>query len=770
MKPLAGLAAAASLAATASAQPVVQTWVSGGSGAVEAVAAADLSGWYATSSSSDDRVEIRDVRGALMRTLARSQINAMAPWMTLDASFDGPSALAWSDSGRLLFIVVHDDVTPGDGQPGDVVLRYDVPRDQLSLFARIEVSDQTTAPSHGAALHYNGRLFVGTDTQGVRVLRAQRNDTVGVAVGSGSLGGGAVRGLALDRVHNVLYAVSASGFYRGTAGAAPGFVRVGDLTDARGLAYSDHFGATAQHGAYVLCGQGVGAVLLFVNDFQAQGAVAFSPTTYHTWSGAARDVCATSCGRLLVGLDAGAEMMADAGDPWLTFEDWVIDEFEQVVAFGRGLISPGGEPDGWVIDGDVIAGGTRFQPASPDGAAWVVLLLLARGAMFDDPSAQTDVRRILERYAGLASDGVAPGRSADGIYRHWINPATGGAAAGWDGEFATMSTMKIVLAAERASAFYPRDPRIRRAAQHIIGGVRNWDAYIEPNLLYLKSLASGGPDGISAAHGYHEGVLFVEQGAVYGASGGDYAAWLNRANWPSATFVTGMPVTGNATGNFQAAFVSLYAQIVQRGTRDSSAWGDHAAALLASNGAWTDDAQARFMTVFSAGTTKPAWAPGGYNADSLSGHPGDISTFPSLLGFASGGGTAPAVAAYHAYRHGYRATFASGASILYRRSNIDPAYIATDAGLPDVAIGALGLAELIEPGIVDAVLARAYEQAVPCLAEMAPPAGVLDFFDVSAFLSAFAAHDPAADFAAPYGTFDFFDVFVFLGAFSAGCP
>lgn len=47
--------------------------------------------------------------------------------------------------------------------------------------------------------------------------------------------------------------------------------------------------------------------------------------------------------------------------------------------------------------------------------------------------------------------------------------------------------------------------------------------------------------------------------------------------------------------------------------------------------------------------------------------------------------------------------------------------------------------------------------------------GVLDFFDVSAFLSAYTAMDPAADFDAN-GMFDFFDVSAFLGAFSAGCP
>jgi uncharacterized membrane protein len=47
--------------------------------------------------------------------------------------------------------------------------------------------------------------------------------------------------------------------------------------------------------------------------------------------------------------------------------------------------------------------------------------------------------------------------------------------------------------------------------------------------------------------------------------------------------------------------------------------------------------------------------------------------------------------------------------------------------------------------------------------------GTLDFFDVQAFLAAFAAGDLAADLNGD-GTLDFFDVQAFLGAFAAGCP
>ncbi len=47
--------------------------------------------------------------------------------------------------------------------------------------------------------------------------------------------------------------------------------------------------------------------------------------------------------------------------------------------------------------------------------------------------------------------------------------------------------------------------------------------------------------------------------------------------------------------------------------------------------------------------------------------------------------------------------------------------------------------------------------------------GTLDFFDISAFLNAYTAMNPAADFDGN-GVFDFFDVSAFLLAFNAGCP
>lgn len=767
------LGVVALLCGAAHAAPVIQPWPTDSPGPASAVAAAELSGWYALAETAGDTVEIRDIRQTLVRTITRAEILALAPWMSLDASDDGPSALAWTDSGRALFIVVTDDAHSTDGLGSDVVLRYDTATGALTRFVRAEIGD-ATGPGPGA-MHFRGELWVATQAGPVRVYRAGRGDVAGVLRYAWSLPGSVpARDFAVARLLDRVFIVGDDTLFRVDlsqpfASAQP----VGPVTRGRAVAYSDHTATPEFEGVYIAEGgaPGVNARVRFVPRLQAIGQAAYAPFAYLTIADDTRDLSPTPCGRLLLGTETGPAILRETDDPRLTYEDWLRDEFEQVLIFARGLVAPDGQPAGWVTDADVAAGRTRFHPSSPDGAAWVVMLQIADDHLANTQASADPVRTILRRYAGLMPDGIAPVVSADGIMRHWHSPSTGGAAQGWDPEFATMSTMLLVMAADRARRFYPGDAGIVEAADTIIGRIDNWEDYINPatRALYLRAQQSGGPDLSTASAAFNEGVLFVEQAAVYGPTiqtGPALDFWLDRGGLPEAAFIPGQPVTTDRPGDHLPAFVSLYPWIAQRPLRTDPAWREHTRNLLASSGAWTDDNAPRFMTVFSAGTTKPEW--GGYHADSLSDHPGDVTTFPSLMGFASLGLTAPSVGAYHAYRHGARQDFATGASLLFRRSQIDPAYTPPDAGLPDVAIGALGLAELIRPGTADAVFAVPYRAACP--ADLAPPAGTLDFFDLLAFLAAYTDQDASADLARPFGQFDFFDISAFLSAFNAGCP
>lgn len=83
-----------------------------------------------------------------------------------------------------------------------------------------------------------------------------------------------------------------------------------------------------------------------------------------------------------------------------------------------------------------------------------------------------------------------------------------------------------------------------------------------------------------------------------------------------------------------------------------------------------------------------------------------------------------------------------------------------------------GAGSVVEAGVDDIRLEQrtCEDVAAGCSdADLAEPFGQLDFFDVSAFLTAYNAADPAADFNGD-GLFDFFDVSSFLTNFNAGCP
>ncbi len=722
--PLAGVILGAGLAVSAAcrADVVVTPYPISGANDTVTVAAAPMAGWYATGDTFQDRVEVRDYRGNIKRTITRADLAALAPWMSLDGGPDGPSGLAFSASGRLLYILLHDDTVPGDGQPSDALLRYDVSSDTLTRQARLELFNRGDVWPHLAAAHHAGYVYVGNGSGQIVVYLAFSTATGSSPAGTWALPGATiVHGVTIDRDNGVLYAASDVGIFRATIPASPSttplFTLIASGADIRALAWGDQYGGAAQRGLYILSGTGVASSKIeFIPAAVAAGFTNITPSPYMTGAAAWHDLSATADGKLLVGVGQGAVVLSDSSDTRLGFDAWLRDELGQVTMFGRGLISPDGEPSGWVIDGDVLPAQSHFHPATPDGAAWTVLLLMMNEQINGDANAQADVSRVLVRYAGLAADGIRPVRNVDGIFKHWLDPLTGNTKSGWADEYATLSTMKMVVAAARAMERYPDDPTIVRAASRIIFLTKRWDVYLQAgsDAMAFKGLAGGGPDTSSWAAPYHEGIIFAEEAGVYGGSSAQTIGgqWFNRPLWPTASYVPGKPITVGSPGVFQPAFLSLYPALLSapfRADATATGWRTQVNNLRWSSGAFTDDNAARYYSVMSAGTS-----PSGYNADTITNHPGNLTTFTSLLALSAFGDPAEAVGGYAAYRKGARQTFKSGASILYRRPYDSGSFVPNSAGLPDVALGALGLAELIQPGSIDGVLARAYPKIEMC--------------------------------------------------------
>jgi hypothetical protein len=310
--------------------------------------------------------------------------------------------------------------------------------------------------------------------------------------------------------------------------------------------------------------------------------------------------------------------------------------------------------------------------------------------------------------------------------------------------------MFIVLGAARAKAYYPADATIQQAASQIICQVRNQLAYVQPSTdaAYFRGLSAAARTRPARRTHSTRSILLVEQLGFYGggAAATVFSHWLERSRWPTATYLTARPITGDSANSFQAAFTSLYPLELQPAYRAAPAWQDQVAAVRDSNGAWTDDNGPRYNTVFSAGDN--ALGLGRVPADNLGNHPGDVTSLPALMAICSIGRTPEAVGAYNAYRRGARQTFRGGASILYRRSNVDQSYQPDSAALVDVVLGGLGLAELIQPGLTTQVLAVPQLPCAPpcdanCDASTIPP--VLNVSDFACFLNRFAAGDSYAN-------------------------
>lgn len=707
------------------------------------VAAARISGYAAYADTVSDNIVIKDADGATIRVLSKGEIETLVPWMELSTGPDGPCSMAWSDSGRRLYISVFDDKLPDDGLPSDAVLLYDRYEDAIVRFARLDIVADESAHPMLASVHHSGMLFVSDSAGLIHAIPAGRNQaSSSVAASYSMIDSTPIHGLAVDHLYNNLLVTSEFGLYRASlAGQSLNFDLLAVQPGVRDIAWSSHYGGMGDDGLYLVIEENGEEAIMHATADDARGNVSFVPTNYHSPDSELLDISSASDGSLLLNSATGAVRLTDTADTRMSRLAWIEDEFAQVLTFAKGLIAPDGEPSGWVIDADVAVGGTRFHPATPDGACWVVLLLLMSDYLYADPDSQPLVREILTRYAGLAPTGPVPVRSADGFYLHWIDPATGDSQNGWPVEYATYSTMKIALAAVRAAEFYPGDPLIQNAAREIVCGISGWDSYFRMNNdeVFLIGLGGGGALQTVWNAAFTEAILFVEQAGALGGpvSQNAWTRWIDRSLWPTATYVFGRPVTGETPGGFLPGFITAYPLLLTPAFRKNGNWQMHVENLLVSHAAWTDENGPELMTVFSAGTTKPEW--GGYHADSITDHPGDVTTLPALLSLASTGDSDVAACGYHAYRNGARQSFASGASMLYRRSAVDPAYLPNTAGLPDIAMGALGLAELIQPGAIDAVLAINTQPSfcdLPCVADVNGD-GLLGPTDFTAWIAAF---------------------------------
>ncbi|RMH28678.1 MAG: VCBS repeat-containing protein [Planctomycetota bacterium] len=96
---------------------------------------------------------------------------------------------------------------------------------------------------------------------------------------------------------------------------------------------------------------------------------------------------------------------------------------------------------------------------------------------------------------------------------------------------------------------------------------------------------------------------------------------------------------------------------------------------------------------------------------------------------------------------------------------------------PEVG-NAMAFGDLNGDGLADMALGYAgntcvrvfFAQAPECPADMAEPFGVLNIFDIQAFIGLYNGQDAGADLAEPFGVFNIFDLQAYIDLYNQGCP
>ena len=694
------------------AEPDVKLWGNGiGS---DLVAAARYAGLYAVADRTSDSIELFDIhQNQIAQITADDLLVALPPGSNINGDDLGPVGLAFSASGRLLYINVGKEKKA-------TILKYNTNTKALTSF--VSSLNLATHPDTGnlGMAHNEGVLWVGTGDGQLLRYKAERNDEDGELQASYALDGQSVRDITIDSADDKGYISTSQGLYRlNTAMSA--IDRLIDIDGLKGSSFGRTYGAEKQGGLYLLADDiSAGDQLLYISTEKLRQNGDLTPQFY-TKIETTSDIAATADGRMLLAGNI-SRVMNDGSDDRLSYEEWLRDEYEQYMTYFRTLLWPDGHPEGWVVGNDAHPDKNRYKVMSTGGAAWTILALITDEVMFGR-SAEREIELILTRHAGQHPDGIVPEVTIDGLFFTSYEPDTGKgiatAASGRKDTASIYTTAKMVNAAIRAKEHYPDNEQIRMAADKIIGQQKNYADYLRRYAQVEQRATIYGPlgrDKLNTAKPYQEAYLFAELAPIFDPMA--YWAyedwWKHRENHRYLrTWLDTEPVVKYN----QSSFVELYGHIFFKDRRQSEGWRENFDNFYAHQAAWTDDNNPHYLTAFSAGPTEI-----GYNADNISDHPGTINHFPAVLGFGMYGNSVPMVGGYMAYRDGSRQKLqgrpdvlgpdgSPGAHMLTRYSNDDPQWQNPRIGIPDAAFGLFGLAEHLtdsqgNKGIIDRKIAR----------------------------------------------------------------
>ncbi|MGR5063537.1 hypothetical protein [Photobacterium sp. DNB22_13_2] len=677
----------------------ISSWsFNGGSG--QSVATAKLAGSYAVADPASLNIEIRDIHQTLKHRIEAADIVDLLPDMNLnhDTALCG---MTFTPSGRFLYLAVCDSEA---GQRDDAILAYNTNTDSLTVFHRLSLQEKNTGERVRVGMNYfSSSLFVGGDSVVYRI-EADRNaayevENVGrqLAVDEISITG-FVQDIALDMEAGNLFLQTPNSVYKLPHNSRSA-QRVYQQDNLTGVAFSRVYGNEESAGLYISMEHDDKTGLLFTPIEKVRSSGQLSPVQYLLSDTPWHDFSLTADGQLLF-VDDSAFMLQDNNDKRMSFDEWTRDELAEYVKAIKGLTASGmsgnfASPEGFLH--------RKLEHTNPnttpiaDNVGWALYLLMVADQVEHDPEIEDYVELLIKRHAGLHEDGKGGVKSIDG---HFVrNYNSDGSINANNPQYQVYISMKFLPAAIKAAEMYPDNPNIVSYAKYLQQVFQRSGDVVRAEQRITWDSDDFGPvrlNRLMSNETWLYGDIAAAQDPIATRNYGKFT--YDRENFLYDYELLDQPVIKSS----HSAFIIMGGPLILDHHFHDKSWAEQNNNYFALTQSETDEMGFTYFAGFSAGHSPNS--NGNYYNDGPTDHPDDFIHFPAVSGFGQLGKTDAVVGAYMAYRDDRRQTMISAgdkeAQLLMRWSGNMPNYDKMSVGIADFWYGAIGLAETIQPGVV----------------------------------------------------------------------
>jgi hypothetical protein len=391
----------------------------------------------------------------------------------------------------------------------------------------------------------------------------------------------------------------------------------------------------------------------------------------------------------------------------MDFEAFIRAQFQGYVdAYKSCLLgydgkTPEGFPNGTGME---VAGGAPNANIRMGFQGWVMLPILASGILNNDPETEHYIELAAKRIFGFHTDGKGGGMNLDGFYAYTYKGGSGEDQGPANGGLA-ITHMKFTPALVKTADNYPDNPTLQRYTDYMVDRFQRHSDYVYANKRITKGGGDRGPNRGTHIWGGENFAHAALTAAIDPLAETNFEHYgVERAEYGENEVLKGEPIMGDQPG-----YIVLSRTVLMGNTTEDPAWRQAGLNYYYTSISVGDDIPSPYATAFSAGHLPTEVGVGWYSATTpgrAKGHGYPIH-FPVLLGFGQLDVTSPVVGAYLAYRDGLASPIHTDSRIgtspemLFRYVVDHPEFRDPRIGPPDGYFGAMGLANAIQPGILE---------------------------------------------------------------------